>query len=127
GGLLWTTGYSLLGFLFSKQLDIIARDAHLLGGWLLVLFLTGVVAYVLHRWRERERFIRQVKGDRITPDELKHQLESGERPVIIDLRHPLDVLTDPRTLPGALQIAPEDLTARRGEITRDGEIVLFCT
>jgi rhodanese-related sulfurtransferase len=58
---------------------------------------------------------------------LKHQLESGERPVIIDLRHPLDVLSDPRTLPGALQISPEDLQARHREITRDGEIVLFCT
>jgi membrane protein DedA with SNARE-associated domain len=127
GALLWTTAYSVLGFLFSKQLDRIARDAHLLSGWLLVLFASGVVGYVLYRWRERERFIEQVKGDRITPDELKHQLESGEQPVIIDLRHPLDVLTDPRTLPGALQISPEDLQARRGEITRDGEIVLFCT
>jgi membrane protein DedA with SNARE-associated domain len=127
GGLLWTIAYSLLGFIFSKQLDRVARDAHLLGGGLVILFVTGVIAYVLYRWRERERFIQQVKGDRITPDELKHQLESGERPTIIDLRHPLDVLTDPRTLPGALQISPEDLPARRGEITRDGEIVLFCT
>ena len=127
GALLWTVGYSLLGFVFSKQLDRVAKDAHLLGGWLLVLFATGVIAYVLYRWRERERFIKQVKGDRITPDELKHQLESGERPTIIDLRHPLDVLTDPRTLPGALQIAPEEMESRRGEITRDGEIVLFCT
>jgi rhodanese-related sulfurtransferase len=82
---------------------------------------------VLYRWRERERFLEQVKGDRITPDELKHELEAGLRPVIIDLRHPLDVLTDPRTLPGALQISPEDLEARHGEITRDGDIVLFCT
>jgi membrane protein DedA with SNARE-associated domain len=127
GGLLWTTAYALLGFIFSKQLDRVARDAHLLGGWLLVLFLTSVAAYVLYRWRDRERFLKQVKGDRITPDELKHELEAGQRPVIIDLRHPLDVLTDPRTLPGALQISPEDLEARHSEITRDGEIVLFCT
>ena len=127
GGLLWTLAYTLLGFVFSKQLDRVVRDAHLLGNGLLILFLTGVVAYVLYRWRERERFIRQVKGDRITPDELKHQLEAGERPVIIDLRHPLDVLTDPRTLPGALQISPEELQARNREITRDGEVVLFCT
>jgi membrane protein DedA with SNARE-associated domain len=127
GGLLWTIAYTLLGFIFSRQLDRIARDAHLLGGWLLVLFAAGVVAYVLYRWRERQRFLEQVKGDRITPDELKHQFESGERPVIIDLRHPLDVLTDPRTLPGALQISPEELPSRRSEITRDGEIVLFCT
>jgi len=49
------------------------------------------------------------------------------RPFIVDLRHPLDILTDARTLPGALQISPEDLEARNQEITRDGEIVLFCT
>ena len=86
-----------------------------------------MVAYVIYRWNERRRFIEQVKGDRITPDELKHKLESGEPLVIMDLRHPLDVLTDPRTLPGALQISPEELESRNGEITRDGEIVLFCT
>jgi uncharacterized membrane protein YdjX (TVP38/TMEM64 family) len=127
GGLLWTLTYTLLGFVFSKQLDRIAQGTHLLGGGLVVLFATAVVAYVLYRWYDRERFLRQVKGDRITPDELKHELESGLRPVIIDLRHPLDVLTDPRTLPGALQISPEDLETRHSEITRDGEIVLFCT
>jgi membrane protein DedA with SNARE-associated domain len=127
GGLLWSLAYALVGLLFSKQLDRIAADAHLLSGWLLILFLGGVVAYVLYRWRERQRFIEQVKGDRITPDELKHQLEAGEHPMIIDLRHPLDVLTDPRTLPGALQISPEDLETRNREITRDGEVVLFCT
>ena len=127
GGLLWSLAFTLLGFVFSKQLDRVVADAHLFSGWLLFLFLGAVVAYVLYRWSEREKFIRQVKGDRITPDELKHQLEAGEHPVIIDLRHPLDVLTDPRTLPGALQISPEDLEARNSEITRDGEIVLFCT
>jgi len=127
GALLWTIAYAMLGFLFSKQLDRVARDAHLLGGGLLALYATGVIAYVLYRWRERERFLQQVKGDRITPDELKHELEAGEHPVIIDLRHPLDVLSNPLTLPGALQISPEDLEARHTEITRDGEIVLFCT
>ncbi len=127
GGLFWALTYTLTGFLFSKQLDRIAADAHLLGGGFLILFLTGVIAYVLYRWRDRERFLAQVKGDRITPDELKHELEAGVHPVIIDLRHPLDVLTDPRTLPGALQISPEDLQARHSEITRDGQVVLFCT
>ena len=127
GALLWTLAFALPGFLFSKQLDRIAKDAHLLGNGLLILFLAGVAAYVLYRWRDRQRFLEQVKGDRITPDELKHQLEAGERPTIIDLRHPLDVLTDPRTLPGALQISPDDLPSRKSQITRDGEIVLFCT
>ena len=115
------------GFVFGKQLDRANLYVQRFGGYILILFATGVVAYVLNRWRERERFLRQVKGDRITPDELKHKLESGENVVIVDLRHPLDVLSNPRTLPGALQISPEELESRHGEITRDGEIVLFCT
>ena len=31
------------------------------------------------------------------------------------------------TLPGALRISPEELERRHSEITRDGEIVLYCT
>ncbi len=127
GALMWTGAFAGLGFLFGKQLDKLALNVQRMGSWLLMLFLSSVVAYVIYRWNERRRFIEQVKGDRITPDELKHKLESGEPLVIVDLRHPLDVLTDPRTLPGALQISPEELESRNGEITRDGEIVLFCT
>ena len=76
---------------------------------------------------ERRRFLKQVAGVRITPEELKEKLDAGEKMTIIDLRHPLDLLPDPRTLPGALHISPEELELRHSEITRDGEIVLFCT
>ena len=127
GALLWTGAFAALGFVFGKRIDRAAFYTQRFGGWMLVLFLTSVVAYVLYRWRERNRFLRQVKGDRITPDELKHKMESGEPLMIVDLRHPLDVLTDPRTLPGALQISPEDLERRNREISRDGELILFCT
>jgi membrane protein DedA with SNARE-associated domain len=127
GALLWTSAFAGLGFIFGKQLDRANLYAQRFGGYILILYGTMVVAYVLYRWLDRERFLKQVKGDRITPDELKHKLESGEPIVIVDLRHPLDVLSDPRTLPGALQISPEDLESRNSEITRDGEIVLFCT
>lgn len=127
GALIWTSAWTGLGFIFGKQLDRANLYAQRFGGWMLMLFATGVVAYVLNRWRERERFLKQVRGDRITPDELKEKMESGEPMVIVDLRHPLDVLTDPRTLPGALQISPEDLEARQREITRDCELILFCT
>ena len=66
-------------------------------------------------------------GVRITPQDLKDKLAAGEKLTIIDLRHPLDLLPDPHTLPGALRISPEELETRHSEITRDGEIVLFCT
>jgi membrane protein DedA with SNARE-associated domain len=127
GALLWTGAYVGVGFIFGKQLDRAAAYAKGIGSWFLVLFALGVIFYVFYRWRERQRFLEQVKGDRITRDELKHKLESGDAVVIVDLRHPLDLLPDPRTLPGALRIAPDDLKARRNEIDRDAEIILFCT
>jgi membrane protein DedA with SNARE-associated domain len=127
GAFMWSAAFAGLGFIFSRQLDRVAMNVHRIGSWMLELFLLSVIAYVAWKYNERRRFIQQVKGDRITPDELKHQLESGLPITIIDLRHPLDLLPDPRTLPGALRISPEELEQRHGEITRDGEVVLFCT
>ncbi len=127
GAFLWSGTFVGLGFLFSKQLDRVAMNIERVASWFFILFIAMVVGYVAWKYNERRRFINQVKGDRITPDELKHQLESGVSVTIIDLRHPLDLLPDPRTLPGALRISPEELEARNNEITRDGEVVLFCT
>jgi membrane protein DedA with SNARE-associated domain len=127
GALLWSSAFAGLGLLFSKQLDRIADDIAQFGSWTLLLIIAGIVGYIGYKFNERRRFLKQVAGVRITPEELKGKLESGEALTIIDLRHPLDLLPDPRTLPGALRISPEELERRHNEITRDGEIVLFCT
>lgn len=127
GALLWSSAFAALGLLFSKQLDRIADDVAKFGSWTLLLMFIGIVGYIGYKFSERRRFLKQVAGVRITPEELKGKLESGEPLTIIDLRHPLDLLPDPRTLPGALRISPEELERRHNEITRDGEIVLFCT
>jgi rhodanese-related sulfurtransferase len=60
-------------------------------------------------------------------DELKAMLDAGERPFIVDLRHPLDYLPDPRVLPGAVRIGPADLAAHKEVIPRDRDVILYCT
>jgi rhodanese-related sulfurtransferase len=45
----------------------------------------------------------------------------------VDLRHPLELLADPFTLPNAQHFSPDALAARHGEIPRDRDVVLFCT
>jgi len=127
GAALWAAAFTLAGYFFSKQISLITQDLQRLGYWTLVLFIAAFIAYVLYRYYERVKFLQQVKGDRITPEELKVKVDLGENITIIDLRHPLDLLPDPQTLPHALRISPEELESRHGEISRDGEIVLFCT
>ncbi len=127
GAVLWATTFALTGFFFSGQISRITQGLHRLGSWAVLLFVGAFIAYIGYRYYERVKFLNQVKGDRISPHELKTQLDMGERVTIIDLRHPLDLLPDPHTLPGALRISPEELEARNTEISRDGEVVLFCT
>ncbi len=124
---MWAATFTLAGYFFSNQISRITDDLQRLGSWTLLLFVGAFIAYIGYRYYERERFLNQVKGGRITPQELKAKLDLNQPVTIIDLRHPLDLLPDPHTLPGALRISPEDLEARNGEISRDGEIILFCT
>jgi membrane protein DedA with SNARE-associated domain len=127
GALLWASAFAGLGLAFSKQLDRIALDVERFGSWTVVLIIAGIGGYVAYKFYQRHSFLKQVAGQRIPPQELKERLDAGEPVTIIDLRHPLDLLPDPRTLPGALRISPEELQERNSEISRDGEIVLFCT
>ncbi len=127
GALLWASTFAGLGVIFSKQLDRVAYDVARFGSWTIVAFLAAVAGYIAYKFYQRWRFLKEVAGARIEPTELKAKLDNGEAITIIDLRHPLDLLPDPRTLPGALRISPEDLERRHNEVTRDGEIVLFCT
>jgi membrane protein DedA with SNARE-associated domain len=127
GAAIWAAAFTLAGFFFTKQINHITNGLQVLGSWTLLLFIGAFIAYIGYRYYDRVRFLNQVKGDRITPEELKVKLQLGEPVMIIDLRHPLDLLPDPNTLPNALRISPEELEDRHGEIARDREVVLFCT
>jgi rhodanese-related sulfurtransferase len=75
----------------------------------------------------RQKFIKEVAASRIEPQELHDQMEAGAAPFVVDLRHPLDFLTDPRIVPGAVRISPDELTAHIDGIPKDRDIILYCT
>lgn len=127
GALIWAGGFGLLGYLFADQLEVVATRAATLGGYLLWLMAAALAGYIVWRWNERRKFLRQLVVSRITPDELKSRMDSGEPVSIIDLRHPLDFLPYPQTIGNALRLSPEDLEKRHAEIPRDREVILYCT
>ncbi len=79
------------------------------------------------KYLQRRTFLKELYKSRITPEEVKQMLESGENLVILDLRHPLDSVSDPRTLPGAIRVLPEEVTNRADTLPKDEEIILYCT
>jgi membrane protein DedA with SNARE-associated domain/rhodanese-related sulfurtransferase len=110
--------------------DMLKHDPSLLAwvgrfsGTLLVL---GILAFLAVRIYRRRVVLKRLIASRLEPEELKRQLDAGEPVFIVDLRHPLELLPDPFTLPGALHLSPDALAARQTEIPHDRDIVLYCT
>lgn len=127
GALFWVGSFVLLGLLFSHQLERLAAYSARLGAWLLVLVLGALAVFLGRKYRQRKRFVKDLAVARIPAEELKARLEAGEPVTIVDLRHPLDWLTDPRTLPGAIRMKPDEIEQRHQEIPRDREVILYCT
>ncbi len=127
GGVVWAGAFAGLGYLFSNQLERIATYAMRLGTWLVVVLVGCFVAYIAWKYIERQRFLRKLRIARISPEVLKRKLDAGEELVIVDLRHSIDFQAEPLTIPGALQLTPEELEQRHQEIPRDRDVILYCT
>jgi membrane protein DedA with SNARE-associated domain/rhodanese-related sulfurtransferase len=132
GSILWAEAYLLAGRFFG---DIAKRSApffHWLGHFAFAIFVLMVLGFVAYRMWKQQKFLGQVRSMRLERDELKLMLDTAAAqgnipPFIVDLRHPLDYLPDPRVLPGALRIGPNELTLHHELIPRDRDVILYCT
>ncbi len=127
GTFLWAGAFTGVGYIFSDQLERVAASALQLGTWLAAVVVGGLATYILWKYVQRRRFLRQLRIARLSPEEVKQKLDAGEDLVIVDLRHPVELQADPETIPGALQLSPEQLELRHQEIPRDRDVVLYCT
>jgi membrane protein DedA with SNARE-associated domain/rhodanese-related sulfurtransferase len=127
GGTLWLGTLLAAGRFFG---DLLRRNPSLLnwaGRFSGALLLLGILGFFLWRVVRRRMILKKLIAARLEPEELKKQLDAGEQVYIIDLRHPMELVPDPFTLPGAIHFSPDDLRSRRSEIPLDRDIVLFCS
>jgi membrane protein DedA with SNARE-associated domain/rhodanese-related sulfurtransferase len=132
GSLIWGAAWLFAGRFFG---DVAKRSNEFFG--MLEHFAFGlvglmVIAVLIFRIVKRRQFLIELRGLRLEPAQLMAMIEDAERehtplPYIVDLRHPLDILPDPRALPGAVHIGPQDLKERNSVIPRDRDVVLYCT
>jgi membrane protein DedA with SNARE-associated domain len=127
GALLYVGTFVLIGWIWSDQLEAIAESIATLGSgvplFLGVMLLLWVLAKFLRRWL----FLRELRIARITPEELKQRMDSGEAVVVVDLRHSTDFDESQVSIPGSIRVAIDDIENGHALIPRDREIILFCT
>jgi membrane protein DedA with SNARE-associated domain/rhodanese-related sulfurtransferase len=132
GSLIWAESFILAGRFFGDLAKRSAPFFHWLGHFAIAIVILMVLSFLLYRILKQRKFLQHVRELRLEPSELKDMLDAAEKngntpPFIVDLRHPLDYLPDPRVLPGALRIGPNELKLHNEIIPRDRDVILYCT
>ena len=127
GAALWGLTILGTGYIFSSQIESVAERAAALGGSLAVLLIGGLAAYIAWKFIARQKFLRELRIGRITPEELKAKLDAHEDLVIVDLRHSMDFEADPETIPGAFRMDAKELEEKNDRLPQDREVILYCT
>jgi membrane protein DedA with SNARE-associated domain/rhodanese-related sulfurtransferase len=127
GILLWASAFTLAGRFFGDVLRRHPNEMAFAARFGFLLFVLLLLGFLVWRFFRQRAFLREIRMARVDPRELKGMIDRGQPVYIVDLRHPLDYLPDPRTLPGAVLLTPDKLVEHCPEIPRDRDVVLFCT
>jgi membrane protein DedA with SNARE-associated domain/rhodanese-related sulfurtransferase len=127
GAFFYTGSFILVGAVFNRQLDQVINALKSLGSGALALVVGLLAIYLGYKFYQRHRLLNELRTARITVDELFQKVQTGETPVIVDLRSNAEVLRDPELISGARHMTIEELKAWQNEIPRDRDVVLYCS
>lgn len=123
GTFLWVASGIGLGYVFSDQLEQVLFLSAQIGPALGLALLAAVVGYTMYKAFHRYQADRLVP--RVTVEQLREKLLSGEDPLIIDLR-PDTARQEQAGIPGSLPLALEELAMRQHVLPRNRDIILYC-
>jgi len=127
GALVYAGGLLGFGYFFNRQIDQIAAAIGRIGGSALTLIIGLAVLYIAYKYWQRQRLLHELRMARITSAELRKMLDTGEAPVIFDLRSSAAVQEDLDLIQGAIHLSMEDIEKRLSEFPRDREIIVYCS
>lgn len=91
----------------------------------LMVLLAAFALFLLHKWWQRQRFYRQLRMARISPQELLQLTQQNKPAVILDVRTEL-ARAGGGIIPGALVWSDLDRTRASLDIPHDVAVVVYC-
>jgi len=125
GATLWSGVAIALGYIFRNAIDDVLAVLQEMGKIGLMLIVLAFAAYVLWKWLQRRRFIRQLVMDRITVDEVRQLIDDGNIGMVIDVRSPMAQEITGR-IPGAVTVDPQNMTFDLIAVEPQSEVVVYC-
>jgi membrane protein DedA with SNARE-associated domain/rhodanese-related sulfurtransferase len=127
GTALWVAAPLALGMLFHAQIERLVDRLQDLGAMALEAVCALLALYVAFKWWERRRFYQMLRMARISAEELRHLMDSGKHPVIIDVRSRAERELDARSIPGALALEAEEIKKLLDSLPADRDVIFYCS
>ena len=124
GAALWAGTAIWLGSLFSTTVDDLLEVLESLGKWGLLLIGLALIAFVGHRWWQRNQFLKSLRMARISVDELHQMTLDGASPIIVDVR-PAHAQREGR-IPGAMAMSMDEISELAIDMPADSEVIIYC-
>ncbi|HTP45806.1 MAG TPA: rhodanese-like domain-containing protein, partial [Casimicrobiaceae bacterium] len=125
GAGLWVGVAVLLGFLFSDAIGTVIEKLNSLGRYGVMIVIAGFIAWIVFKWLRRYLFIRQLRMDRVSVDELRDMMEQNKVQALVDVRSAITQEATGR-IPGARAIDMQNIAAGFKDVPVDGEVIVYC-
>jgi membrane protein DedA with SNARE-associated domain/rhodanese-related sulfurtransferase len=126
GALLWSGVGIGLGAWFHASVDGLLQAFESMGTLALQAVLGLLSLFVLYKYIERRRFLRELGVPRIHVEELKALIDGGHDPVIIDARG-VTARSLEQAIPGALVYGDCEPAMLMASLDKDRHIVVYCS
>jgi len=127
GGALWVAVGLGAGLAFKAQLEWLTGYVERFAGVAVTVLAMLFAAYIARKWRQRRRFLHELRMARITVEELYTLVQSGQEPIILDVRTHTARGLEPRWIPSAIHTPVAEIEQRLSELPRDREVIVYCT
>jgi len=125
GAALWVGVGVGLGYLFRNAIEEVMAKLSSLGKYGLALVIAGFVVWILVKWFRRYMFIKQLRMDRVSVQELRDLMAERKVNAIVDVRSPLSQKATGR-IPGARTVDMQKISEGFEGVAPDGEVIVYC-
>jgi membrane protein DedA with SNARE-associated domain/rhodanese-related sulfurtransferase len=121
GAALWAGAAVALGAIFHDAVGEVLLTLENFGSYAVLLLAFAAVAFILFKWRQRQRFLMQIRMIRLSPEELETLMRDQMGVTILDVRS-AESRARNGWIPGS--ILANDIDALR--LDTKSEVVVYC-
>lgn len=125
GAGLWVGVGVSLGYIFRNAISDVMATLSALGHYGLMLVIAGFAVWIAVKWWRRRMFVKQLRMDRVSVDELRTLMDESKVNAIVDVRSPL-VQASTGRIPGARTIDMQKIAESFKGVPVDGEVIVYC-